>query len=348
MTTSIKAGYDANLNDVCSGIAYQYAKRTFLSRKNAKIGRPVNIEGGFTGVIDMGNFYLVQNEDGVGTKMMIAQQLNKFDTVGGDLVAMVADDAICVGAEVLSLTNTIDSSALSPKIVESLMSGLSKACREQKILIPGGEIAILKEMVNGYVWNATAVGVVEKEKFITGDSIRAGDSIVGLYSPNFRSNGFTLVRHILKKIGNKVWLKRVLEPSVIYHNAMLSMLGRFGEKRKVNIKGIAHITGGGIPGNAPRMFGKRKFGMYFHKLFDPPEMMLRLQKLGDVSDREVYETWNMGIGMVFVTDHPEKAIALLKRKKVQAQIVGEIVKKPGVTIVSQAHFKPKRTLHWVI
>lgn len=336
-----KAGVDRDLGDLCSEIAYRQAKKTFDSRRGM-IGAPLNMAGGFTGALDMGDFYLVQNEDGVGTKIAVAAQMNKWNTLGADLVAMVADDAVCVGAEVISISNTIDADSLDSHIVSELMKGLSQACREQRIVIPGGEIAELKGHVNGYTWNATAVGIVEKNKFITGENIRPGDQIIGIASPNFRSNGFTLLRAVLKKKYGENWHKKrfkgrlwgeiALTPSIIYHQAILSLVGRFGEKPKAAAKGIAHITGGGLPGNAPRMFGKKHLGVLLDRLPNPPESMLEVQRLGGISDREAYETWNMGIGMVLVSNQTEKALGLLKKAGLKTSVVGEIVKKSGVVI----------------
>lgn len=362
MATYKQSGVNASLMDECSKLAYKAALRTFSGRMRAKIGRPLNMDGGFTGAIDMGNFYLVQNDDTVGTKMLVAEALGKYDTLGYDLAAMVADDAVCVGAEVISISNTIMTPRLSKKIVAELMKGLSAACREQKIIIPGGEIAILKDVMKAHEWGATAIGVVEKKKFIDGSSIRPGDFVIGLQSPNFRSNGLTLVRYILKKAFGKNWVRKkappwargktwgevVLEPSVIYHDAVLKLHGRFGEKAKVKvkIKGVAHITGGGLPGNAPRIFGKQAYGMLFNQLFDPPNAMLELQKLGRVSDREAYETWNMGVGMILVSAEPEKVIRLLLQSGIHAQIVGKIVKKPGVVILSHGAHHPEEVLTW--
>lgn len=340
------SGVHRDLGDLCSEMAYREAKKTFSGRRGM-IGRPLTMEGGFTGALDMGDFLLVQNEDGVGTKIKVAGRIKRYNTLGYDLVAMVADDAICVGAEVISITNTIDTSELSEKVVQPLMAGLSKACREQKIVIPGGEIAELKGHVKGYTWNATAVGIVKKNKFITGASIKPGNSVISIQSPNFRSNGFTLLRAILKKTYGEKWhLKKfrgkcwgdiALAPSVIYHAGILSLIGRFGEKPRVRVKGIAHITGGGLPGNAARMFGKnpKKLGLLFDKLPPPPAPMLELQRLGNVSDREAYETWNMGIGMVLVTENTERALALLKKAGLKAAVVGEVTKKPGVSIKTQ-------------
>lgn len=341
MTTYKEAGVDRDLGDLCSEIAYCEAKKTFAGRKGM-IGEPLRMDGSFTGAMDMGSFLLVQNEDGVGTKIEVAKRINKYSTLGYDLVAMVADDAICVGAEAISITNTIDTDALSAKIVKELMSGLSKACREQKIVVPGGEIAELKGHVDGYTWNATAVGIVEKNKFIKGEGIEPGDDVIGLVSPNFRSNGFTLVRSILKKAygdewHNKIfkgrrWGEIVLEPSVIYHAGVLSLIGRFGEKPRVRVKGIAHITGGGLPGNAPRMFGKKKFGLVFDALPAIPQSMVELCRLGGVKAREAYETWNMGVGMVLIAEDSAKAIALLKRAGLKASVVGKVTRELGVKI----------------
>lgn len=335
------AGVDRDLGDLCSEIAYSEAKKTFASRKGM-IGEPLNMEGGFTGVLDMGEFFLVQNEDGVGTKIEVAEKMKNYSTLGADLVAMVADDAVCVGAEVISISNTIDTSTLNAKIVQQMMFGLSKACSEQKIVIPGGEIAELKGHVKGYTWNAAAVGIVDRHKFITGKNIKPDDEIIGIVSPNFRSNGFTLLRAILKKTyGNawhlqkfhrKKWGDIALEPSIIYHAAILSLIGRFGEKFNVEVKGIAHITGGGLPGNAPRMFGHKKLGLVLDNLPKPPAAMLELQKLGNVEDREVYETWNMGIGMVLIAEQTQKAIELLKNAGLKAMVIGRITEKAGIKI----------------
>lgn len=341
MTTYKDAGVDRDLGDLCSEIAYREAKKTFQYRKNM-IGEPLKMDGGFTGALDMGDFLLVQNEDGVGTKMEVAMRMRRFNTLGYDLVAMVADDAICVGAETISISNTIDANSLSKDVIESLMKGMSKACREQSIVIPGGEIAELRGHVKDYTWNATAVGIVKKNKFIKGVGIRPGDKIIGLVSPNFRSNGFTLLRAILKKAyGNnwhnkkfkdKKWGDIALEPSVIYHDGILFLTGRFDEKPRVRVKGIAHVTGGGLPGNLPRMFGKKKLGVLLDNLPPTPPAMLELQRLGEVPDREAYETWNMGIGMALIADNTEKTVTLLRRYGFKAWIIGRVTKEPKMVI----------------
>lgn len=354
MTTYRQSGVDMEMGDYCSMLAYQAAKKTFPSRKNL-FGKPLLMDGGFTGALDFGDFYLVQNSDGVGTKIAIAEAIKKFDTLGYDLLAMVVDDAICVGAETVAITNTIDTNRVSADVIKPLMDGLQKACTEQKVVIPGGEIAEMSDLVNGYTWNSSSVGIVEKKKFITGKNVKPGDKIIGLRSRGFRSNGFSLVRHILKKEYGENWAQEkydkkmswgeaVLTPSLIYSNALLELLGRFRKPRKVDIKALAHVTGGGIPGNIVRVLGK--FGADLDNLYPPHEPMLRLQEMGQVSDREIYEVWNMGLGMILVSNEFEKIQKALKKHGIQAQIIGEVTKKPGVRLKSLGALGKGKTLEY--
>ncbi len=352
-----KAGVDIAMGDLCSALAYTSAKKTFASRKG-RMGQPVNIEGGFTGALDFGNFYLVFNSDGVGSKMLVGNMCGIYDTLGYDLLAMVADDAICVGAETVAITNTIDTNKVSEKMVGPLMKGLEKACKEQKVVIPGGEIGEMPDMVKTTLWNSSAIGIVEKNKMIMGKNIQPGDTIVGLKSRGFRSNGFALVRHVLQKkfgagwwkkkfdvsassgnksLKNKTWGEMILTPSLIYSGALLELLGRFGEPRTCDIKGIAHITGGGIPGNIPRCLNG--FGASLDNLFEPHEMMLKLQEFGRVTDEEAYEVWNMGLGMAVVTNEADQLISHMKTHAIQARVIGKVIKEPIVEFISKGFFK---------
>lgn len=339
-----EAGVDILAGDKASKIAYKFAKSTFSSRKNM-IGNPVTDEGSFAGMMDMGEFYLVQGDDGVGTKIEIAEKINKFDTMGYDLLAMVCDDAICLGAETISITNTLDTNRVDSKIIYELMQGLAKACIQQKIVIPGGEIAEVGNSVNGNVWNATAVGVLEKDKVITGRNIKVGDTIIALYEAGFRSNGFTLVRYILEKTYGKdvytqpslfgrSWGEMMLTPSTIYSSAILDIIGRYGAVRKFDIKGIAHITGGGISGNFNRILKQTGLGAEFTNLFEPAPMVKEIQKLGNVEEAEAYKTWNMGNGMMLVVD-PKDAEAVLENLSLEAKIVGKIISSKKIIIDSK-------------
>ncbi len=358
MTTYKESGVDVSRKDSATGIAYSEAKKTFSSRKGM-IGEPVTDNGGYAGLLDMGDFYLVQNDDGIGTKVLIAEQVQKFDTLGYDLLCMVADDAICMGAEVISASNTMDVDRIQTEKVREMMGGFAKAAREQKIVIPGGEIAELNVLSNGYIWNSTSVGVVKKDRLITGKDVAVGDKLISLYSPGFRSNGLSLVRHILEKAFGKEYGKKeykngisyghaALTPSVIFHAAVLNVIGRFHEKPKVKVKGIAHITGCSIAGNLPRILKKKGLGARIDNAWEPDGIVLEIQKLGKVEDREAYETWNMGNGMFIVANETEKVISLLKEGGIQARVAGEIADTGHIELISKGAITPGETLTWKV
>jgi len=334
MATYKDAGVDIEQGDKCSAIAYQAAKNTFKGRQGL-IGQAVVDDGGFAGVLDMGDFYLVQNDDGVGTKILIAEMIDKYDGLGFDLLAMVADDAICIGAETISMTNTLDVDKVEENKIAALMKGLEKAALEQKVVIPGGEIAELSTMVNGYVWNATAVGIVEKHKLITGENIAVGDKIIGLKSAGLRSNGFSLVRHILgEKLGadwakekyneKMTWGEATLTPSKIYSAALLDVHGRYKEKAKAEMKGIVHVTGGGIVGNMKRVLKTSGLGAKLDNLPKAHEIMLKLMKMGNVSEEEAYKTWNMGIGMIVISNDVDKILEICGKYGIEGGVIGVV------------------------
>ena len=336
-----KAGVDIKAGDAASKIAYKFAKSTFSIREGM-IGEPVVEDGSFAGLINMGDFYLVQGDDGVGTKIEIAEKIGKFDTLGYDLLAMVADDAVCLGAETISITNTLDTNKVDSTIVYDLMQGLAKACKEQKVVIPGGEIAEVGKSVNSNVWNATAVGILEKHKVITSKDIKVGDKIIALEEKGFRSNGFSLVRYIIEqKLGEDCynqkspigtsWGEALLEPSQIYSSTLLKVLGRFGQERKIDIKGIAHITGGGISGNFNRILKPTGLGAHFDNLIAPSLMVKEIQKMGNIAEEEAYKTWNMGNGMMLVVA-PEDAKKLLELLSLRSQVVGEIISEKKIIL----------------
>src|SRR3989339_1091124 len=344
MSTYAEAGVDIDKGDKCSALAYAAAKRTFAGRKN-KIGSGVVIEGGFTGMMDFGDFYLVQNCDGVGTKTLIAKMINKYDTLGYDLLAMVADDMIVVGAECISMTNTIDIHPIDEDLICSAMKGLEKACLEENVVIPGGEIAELKGIVESgtFSWNTDAVGILEKDKYIDTKDIKVGDAVIGLQSSGVHSNGLSLVRHVLKeKFGEhwaqedfgdgRKWGEVMLTPTKIYHRAILDLIGGYKEERKIKIKGICHVTGGGIPGNLPRILKATGLGAKLDNLIAPQEEFKKLIEFGNIAKNEAYRTWNMGTGMILVIEEKDEKAVLkhFEEKRIKAQRMGEIVEKEGV------------------
>ena len=358
MTSYESSGVNVNLGDTCSSIAYTAAKDTFFSRKGM-VGEPVILEGGFAGLLDMGDFYLVQNDDGVGTKIIIADIIKKYDTLGQDLLAMICDDTVCLGAETISVSNTLDVSKVDKDLTEKLMKGFSEACSKHKIVIPGGEIAELSVLVNGNIWNATGVGVVEKDKVITGEKIQDGDIIIGLADPMFRSNGFSLVRKILsdtygedfvnEPFEDTTWGERVLTPSTIYSSFVLSLIGRFKKQRKVDVHGIVHITGGGVQ-NLFRIIKGKNLSFDLTSPCSPSTAVLKLQELGDVSDEEAYKTWHMGMGMALVVDPSDVDIVLAEAisQGVSAQVVGNISSKVSqkVFVKSQGFFQKDTILEF--
>lgn len=351
-----EAGVDIELGDHCSAIAYASAKRTFHGRKNL-IGEPVIMDEGFTGLMDFGDYYLVQNNDTIGSKTQIAYEIGKFDTLGYDLLAMVADDAVCVGAEVISISNTIEINKIDKNIIEPMMKGLEKACLEHHIIIPGGEIAEMNELIKSVLWDATAIGIVEKSKVIDGSLVNPGDKLIGLFSSGFHSNGYSLVRHILKtNYGsdwchtpynhNTTWGEICLKPTSIYHSLILEMTGRFKKERKYEVKGIVHITGGGIPGNLYRILKKKNMGALVDNLPQTPEEMLKLQDLHTVKDYEAYQTWNMGIGMILIVENSADIIKFSESKGFNALEIGKITNTKRIDIVSQAFFEKGKTLRY--
>lgn len=334
MSTYAEAGVNISEGDKASESAYLYAKKTFSSR-NGMIGTPLVMDGGFAGALDMGEYYLINNCDGVGTKIDIALETQNFAGLGYDLLAMVADDAICVGSEIISITNTFDTQKVNAYEISEMMKSLSEACIQEKVIIPGGEIAELGKTLQGTIWNASATGISEKEKFITGNELCEGDKVIALKENGFRANGFSLVRYILKNaeisysdnfLEEKSWGDVLLTPCTLYHNAVLSIIGRFGEASKAKIKGAVHVTGGGLAGNFHRLLKKKKLGAYLPNIFPMPFAMKKLQEIGNVSDKEAYKTWNGGNGMLLICEENqvETIISLLKKQGIEACEAGSL------------------------
>ena len=342
------AGVDIEAGDSASKKAYANAKKTFIGRKGL-IGAPVELEDGFAGVLDFGDFYVIQNDDGTGSKSEIAEALKSYDTIGEDLCCTVVDDAVCVGAEVVSLTNTFDVPQVQPDVLDAMSAGLARACIEQKVVIPGGEIAELPDGAKKIIWNATAVGVVKKEKFITGKTITPDQKIIGLKGRVLRSNGITLARKICEKNfgpdwvnkmwkDNTTWGEILLTPCKIYHRLLLdTILGDFESERKFQIHGISHITGGGIPGNVPRIL-PQGLGARFDNLHAPHPALKDLKKLGNVEDSECYRTWHCGTAMMlFVNANDAQSICEILNtadNEVEAKVVGEVTSTEQIELVS--------------
>ncbi len=256
------------------------------------------------------NPVMVQSIDGVGTKTIIARKLNKFDTIGIDLLSATANDILVMGARPLTFLDYIANDKLKPRIIEEIVSGMVKACRETGVSLVGGETA---EMPDTYLPGehdlvGIITGVVEKEKIITGENIKAGDVVLGLPSSGLHTNGYSLARKLFFEIGGysvndiipeleKSVGLTLLEPHINYTNHVFAALDS-----GIEVKGIAHITGGGLLENVPRVLPS-DCGVEIQKeswssipVFDV------MQSIGNVDEHEMFRAFNMGIGMVFIVD----------------------------------------------
>lgn len=257
---------------------------------------------------------LVSGTDGVGTKLLIGQDLGVHDTVGIDLVAMCVNDILCQGAKPLFFLDYIATGKLDPSKMASIVKGIAEACKEAGASLIGGETAEMPGMYgeDDYDLAGFAVGIVDKRKIITGRDIIPSDIAIGLPSSGLHSNGFSLVRAILEKNNiaydsefNGSSLGQVLlEPTKIYAKEILSLI------KNINIKGICHITGGGLYENIPRVLPQ---GLSLSiKAGNIPKQAIfsYLKELGDIEEKEMYSTFNMGVGMVVFVSEDEKYLAM--------------------------------------
>lgn len=275
---------------------------------------------------------LVSGTDGVGTKIKLAMELNKHDTVGIDLVAMCVNDVLCQGARPLFFLDYIATGKLVPEKMAELVKGVADGCIQSEAALIGGETAempgIYKE--DDHDLAGFAVGLVDKEKIITGETIKEGDVAIGLSSSGVHSNGFSLVRAALDRAGVKLTDKfdenqtigeRLLVPTKIYAKEIKALL------EKVNVKGIAHITGGGLYENVPRMLPDG-LGIEFDlKKDDIDQIFYDIQEWGNIAEKEMFSTFNMGIGMVVVVskEEAEEALDILKKFDDKARICGKCI-----------------------
>ena len=259
---------------------------------------------------DYENPVLVQSIDGVGTKTIIARKLGKFNTIGVDLLSACANDILVMGARPLTFLDYIANDKLKPETIEEIVSGMVRACLETGVSLVGGETA---EMPDTYLPGehdlvGVITGVVEKDKIITGEAIQPSDMVLGLPSSGLHTNGYSLARKLLFEIGGysvndmipeleKSVGLTLLEPHINYTNIVFSVLDK-----EINVKGIAHITGGGLIENIPRILPDG-CSVEIHKESWPSLPIFDLmQSIGSVDEDEMYRTFNMGIGMVIIVD----------------------------------------------
>jgi len=302
-----------------------------LEYKRDGIGQNVRMPGLFASLIDFGDRYITLATDGVGTKLMIAEALNKWDTVGIDCIAMNVNDTICVNAEPTSFVDYIAIDKPNEDITREIGVGLQKGAELSNMEIVGGEIAVLPEIVNGVDLSGTCLGYVEKDRIITGEKCAEGDLIVSLRSSGIHSNGLTLARKIVEanNIGwndkvsglSKTMGEELLTPTEIYVRQVLEITRNF------EVHGLVDITGGGLR-NILRM--RKGLQYVISDPVKPAPIFKKLQELGEVEDKEIYQTLNMSMGFTIIA--PADAAEEIAKKYQNAEVVGRVQKGDGVLL----------------
>ncbi|MBS3067320.1 phosphoribosylformylglycinamidine cyclo-ligase [Candidatus Micrarchaeota archaeon] len=314
--------YPVNVNEVkkIQSNIWQMISSTFALRKG-KQGEPLPIFGHYGGVFQVGNEQLVMHCDGVGTKVLVAQALEKYDTVGIDAIAMNVNDIVCMGAEPLVGVDYLALAKEDDALVSEIMKGLVAGAQESNCAIIGGETAIVPELLKNdktFDLTFTVIGRII-DKVITGQAIQKGDVLIGLESSGLHSNGYTLAR---KALDIKKWGKEMLVPTRIYVKPVLDVIAQH------ELHGIAHITGGAFS-KLTRL--NKEFGFSLNAMQKMPKIFEAInEKVNDV--REMYRTFNCGIGMVLVAKKEDETGVkqLLTKHGVKNQTIGEITDKKGV------------------
>ena len=321
------AGVDIDAGDQLVENIKPYAKRTLRPEVLSGIG-------GFGGLVEISKKYkepvLVSGTDGVGTKLKLAFELNRHDTVGVDLVAMSVNDILVQGAEPLFFLDYFACGKLDVPAATEVIKGIAYGCEQSGCALIGGETAEMPGMypVGEYDLAGFAVGVVEKSKIITGDTIKAGDVVLGLASNGAHSNGYSLVRKIIERSrpnlnakfdGERTLADCIMAPTRLYVKPMLSLM------EKITVKGMAHITGGGITENVPRVLPANVVADIDSATWQMPKLFDWLREGGNVEAQEMFRTFNCGIGMVVIV-----AAADADRAIKYLQAAGESVSRIGL------------------
>ncbi len=326
------AGVDIDAGDALIERIKPFARRTLRPEVLAGIG-------GFGALIEIGKRYrepvLVAGTDGVGTKLKLAFALNRHDSIGIDLVAMSANDILVQGAEPLFFLDYYACSKLDVDVAADVIKGIAAGCELAGCALIGGETAEMPGMYSAgeYDLAGFAVGVVEKSAIIDGRGIVPGDVVLGLASSGPHSNGFSLIRRIVEAAGADLALPlgattlgaALLEPTRIYVKAVLEVL------RKLPLKGLAHITGGGLVENVPRVLPPGMQARLDRSRWTRPEVFDWLQRHGNVADAEMHRVFNCGIGMIIVVApaQVQAALAAFDAAGERAAVIGDIVARPA-------------------
>jgi phosphoribosylformylglycinamidine cyclo-ligase len=340
-TTYKDAGVDLEL--------YQQSMQRLphLMRKTHS-ARVIDLPGGFAGLFRLnskrrlfGGDYrdpvLVSGTDGVGTKIKVAIQAEKYDTVGIDLVAMCVNDCLCLGAEPLFFLDYLALGKDNPELIAQLVSGISDGCLQGEMALLGGETAIMpdSDVVGDFDMAGFCVGVVERKKIIDGKAIRPGDVVLGLASNGLHSNGYSLVRKVVfemaglgiddhvDELGGTVG-EALLKPTRIYVRPVTDVLNHY--RRKIVVRGMAHITGGGLAENIERILPENCSVQIKQGSWDVPPVFDWLQRLGNIDPDEMDRVFNMGVGFALIFDpfYTESVQCQLRTRNIDSWIIGEV------------------------
>ena len=274
------------------------------------------------------NPVLVSGTDGVGTKLMVAEMLNKHDTIGIDLVAMCVNDLIVQGAEPLFFLDYYATGSLNTEIATSVISGIGEGCIRSGCSLIGGETAEMPGMYKGEEYDLAGfcVGIVEKENIINSSKVAVGDQIIALGSSGPHSNGYSLIRKVLEKTTpSSEQLEALLEPTRIYVKSILSL------NKSHPIHAISHITGGGLLENIPRVLPKNLAAKLDSNSWETPEIFNWIQDLGKIDTTEMYRVLNCGVGMIVIVpkESLDDSIKLLNSNGEDSWLIGEIISSDG-------------------
>ena len=355
MSKTPQSGVDIDLGNQCSRTAYAWAKKTFHNRPVGEGNPELDVDGSFSNIMDFRGVKVGMSSDGIGTKIELAERTGIYDTIGYDLIAMTADDLAANGMETVNMTNILDVDHLDHEIINELMKGLHEAANFSNVIITGGEIAELGNRICGYGekmhfnWCAAGVSMLpEGLQPVDGADIKPGDKVISLKSRGFRSNGYSLLRRIMEDNFGETWHEHpycdstwgeaLLTPSLIY-TPLISAL------RKANhtLKGISHITGGGLGDNFGRVLKVSGYGAELNDIYPPLPVMTAVQEIGKVSEEQAYRLWNQGNGMLLVVPADE-ADAIIKdaaKLTYEAKVCGSIIEEAKIHIDTKG-LDPKR------
>ena len=334
------AGVDTKEGEKAVQLMKPYVRRTFSENVLAGLG---SFGGLFKLDLDgINEPVLVSGTDGVGTKLKIAFSMDKHDTVGIDCVAMCVNDILCQGAKPLFFLDYIATGKVRAEKIADIVKGVAEGCIAANCALIGGETAEMPDFYGEgeYDMAGFAVGVADRGKIITGERVKEGDKIIGIASSGLHSNGFSLVRKVFfekLKLGVREQIKEfnttlgeaLLTPTKIYANACGAVIS------KHDIKGMAHITGGGFFENVPRAFPDGLKAVIKADSWERPQIFRYLQEYGEIAEKEMYSTFNMGIGMMMFMDayDTDGVLGALKAAGETAYIIGEVAKGEGVDII---------------